>query len=389
MRCHPEPALTAAWWTKACEGSSWCGDGVGRTRARRGAVTESDARGGDTCPLITAVNTEEVSAAGPASCDTLGECDMRMTTAADQRKIIIGDLATYCPEDLVENTEFCDEMIAFLDTRGRDEAHLVDWLAGYEVRLSLASRCSCRVVQKLLEVLGAASRDQLVAQLLPHTLELLESLHGNHVLTKIIEVIPRPGLDAFITRLELHGARAVAKHRLGCRVVERLVEHGTEQQMCRLLDEWVQLAEELSRHQYGNFVIQSVLEHGAPPRRQGIVQQLLPSLPQLATHRTASHVVQKALNHISLEGQRAMAMALLQASPPSSLPEVAASRYGSFVVEELCCAVQGDAGREALRQLAGALPGALEASPHFARVAVRLGLAEERPSHAPEAVAHH
>lgn len=300
----------------------------------------------------------------------------------------MADLATYCAQDLVSDADLCGDFAAWLEQDGCDRQHIVEWLCGNEVRLSLAGQASCRVVQKLLEVLGGILRDLLVTRLLSHTLELLESPHGNHVLTKIIEVIPRPGLEAFIARLELHGAWAVARHRFGCRVVERLVEHGTEQQMCRLMDQWVLHAEELSRHQYGNFVIQSVLEHGSPDRRQSILQQLLPGLPQLATHRTASHVVQQALNHVSPEGQRAMAGALLQRQPPHSLPEVAASRYGSYVVEELCSVVQGDAGWEALRQLERALPAALDASTHFARVAVKLGLAE--PSiQAGEAEAHH
>merc|ERR1740139_1532410 len=102
-----------------------------------------------------------------------------------------------------------------------------------------------------------------------------------------------------------------------------------------MVDEFVNRSEELSRHQYGNFVIQHLLEHGSCFRRAGVLQRLLPFLPYLSTHRTASHVVQQALNHSSAEGRQALVEALLQAEPPYMLVQLAASRYGSYVVEAL------------------------------------------------------
>merc|ERR1712242_218171 len=167
---------------------------------------------------------------------------------------------------------------------------------------------------------------------------------------------------------------AVARHRFGCRVPERLVEHGTAAQMASLCDQCAFHAEELSRHEFGNFVVQSLLEHGTSQRRRAIVQQLLPTLPQLACHRTASHVVQKAVNYSGEQGRWDLASALLQAHAPHSFAEVAATRYGSFVVEELRSVLGGDGlGMEAQRLLAAA-PMELRELPDFQRVAVKYGL---------------
>merc|ERR1739844_867525 len=153
-------------------------------------------------------------------------------------------------------------------------------------------------------------------------------------------------------------------------------EHANEEQLCRLIDECTVHAEELSRHQFGNFVIQSLLEHGASHRRDAIVRHLLLFLPQLTMHRTASHVVQRALKHCSSDCQCAITNALLCAQPPHSLVEVAASRYGSYLVEDLqnVFGMEG-LGAEVRRVLAHA-PVELSSSQSFARVANKFGLLE-------------
>lgn len=162
----------------------------------------------------------------------------------------------------------------------------------------------------------------------------------------------------------------------GSRVLERLMEHGTEDQMCTLVDQCIELAEELSRHPFGIFFIQSLLEHGAQHRRETIVQQLLPFVPKLAVHRTARHVVQKTLNYSDEAGRVAIAQKLLSAQSPS-LEEVADSRYGSYVVEELrnIFGLEGP-GADVQIRLEHALPE-LRHSPFFARVAGTFGLLRE------------
>merc|ERR1711957_986134 len=99
----------------------------------------------------------------------------------------------------------------------------------------------------------------------------------------------------------------VARHRYGCRILERLIEHCDEnRQLSSLLRELESQAESLSRHPFANFVIQHLLEHGSPDCRARIVQSLLPYLPMLAVHRTASHVVQRTLDYSNDEARRVL-----------------------------------------------------------------------------------
>eukprot|EP00747_Dinoflagellata_sp_TGD_P166700 gnl/TRDRNA2_/TRDRNA2_189901_c0_seq1.p1 gnl/TRDRNA2_/TRDRNA2_189901_c0~~gnl/TRDRNA2_/TRDRNA2_189901_c0_seq1.p1 ORF type:complete len:579 (+),score=117.25 gnl/TRDRNA2_/TRDRNA2_189901_c0_seq1:242-1738(+) len=248
---------------------------------------------------------------------------------------VVPQLADVAPAQLAEDDEKSKEIIARLEDGSRLERKAVLlWLRPALRDLAL-SRCGCRVVQKALDVAGGPDRDRLVAELQPHVVELYESLHGNHVLAKIVEVMPS-GSVGFVVRELLGRAMLVAKHRFGCRVLERLIEHCSEPQIAALVDEIVSEAETLCRHPYGNFVIQHLLEHGAPDCRASIVRRMLPFASMLSMHRTASHVIQRALDYSDEDGQRQIVETLLCSKESGfTIVDVASSRYGSFVVEQI------------------------------------------------------
>lgn len=238
------------------------------------------------------------------------------------------------PMDLAENTELAGDIIAQLEDGDADKRReLVEWMAPAAKQLAMTSQ-GCRILQKVIEVVHVSDRSIITKQLESHVVELYESPHGNYVLAKMIEVMP-PSAVVFVAEQIQGRAATTARHRFGCRVIERLVEHCSDGQLCGLLEEITADVEGLSRHPYGNFVVQHLLEHGTKERRTSIVQHLLPVLPILAVHRTASHVVQRAFDFSDEAGQKTLVERFLQADGPNSLEEIARSRYGCFVVEQL------------------------------------------------------
>jgi hypothetical protein len=199
--------------------------------------------------------------------------------------------------------------------------------------LALGDQHSSRLVQEMVTAAGPYQID-LLSVLEPYTEKLYDSPHGNHVLTKMVEVMPSATLGPVIARITGQ-AQAVARHRYGCRVLERLIEHCSPEQLAPLQEEVVAGSETLCRHPYGNFVIQHLLEHGSAALRCRILKCMLPVVPVLAVHRTASHGVQRALDHCDEVGQYAIIDAMLQGESPHSLAEIACSRYGSYVIEQL------------------------------------------------------
>jgi pumilio RNA-binding family len=238
------------------------------------------------------------------------------------------------PLELRESAQgACEAMKMLENENSAERRQLVAWLAIYARQLAL-SRQGCRLLQKAIEVVNSADLSILCKQLEPHVLELAQSPHGNFVLAKMVERMPPTSINFVIERLQGNASKT-AQNKYGCRVLERLIEHCSEEQLALLIRELVADADALSRHQFGNFVVQHLLEHGTSALRSSIAQQLLPCIAALAMHRNASHVVQKTLDFSDAAMQTEISACLLQEEHPNSLVEVACSRYGSFVVQQL------------------------------------------------------
>jgi len=253
-----------------------------------------------------------------------------------------------CLDEIGESEECSNEILARLEAADKIErSQLVAWLL--EAILPLArSRCGCRVVQKALELAGSSDRDALVARLEPFFQELYVCPNGNHVLSKVVEVMPATSIGSVIAKFVGQGV-AVAKHRYGCRVLERLIEHCDESQIGVLIDEIVAESNDLCRHQYANFVIQHLIEH-SPDYRTQILDSMLEDLPIAAVCRYGSHVVQKLMDYSDEDRRPDIVAALLHGKSPNTLVEVASDRYGSYVVEQL--AGMSDAGSDVTESIA-------------------------------------
>jgi len=246
-----------------------------------------------------------------------------------------------------------------LDSADREQRQLtVRWTLKAPTLLA-QHRNGTRIVQKAIEVASQSDRDALVSKLGEYVTvrELYQCPNGNHVLAKIIEVVPStsPSIGSVIAAFRAIGTGVVCKHRFGCRLMERLIEHcddnrETQPEFVGLVDEIENESGLLCKHGFGNFVVQHLLEHGSQERRRAILNKMMDEtevtppqpgqpdikgLPQLAGHRTASHTVQRLLEYSDEAGKLTIVQTLLDAETPHSIAEVACGRYGSFVIEQI------------------------------------------------------
>lgn len=236
------------------------------------------------------------------------------------------------PLELASNAELSSKVIERLTPDSPGSQTTLMWLLPAVPKLSL-SKHGTKVVQQALVIATGELRTLLLRELEPHVVDLYESAYGNYVLTKAIEVMPQTRLGGVISKLQQKGWEEVSKHRFGCRVLERLIEHCKETELSGLIEQVLEKADALSRHPFGNFVVQHLLEH-TPECRSELLKCLLGNVSQLAMHRTASHVVQQAITCCLEDDQNLIVDALLAAASPS-IAEVACGRYGSFVVDQL------------------------------------------------------
>jgi hypothetical protein len=125
----------------------------------------------------------------------------------------------------------------------------------------------------------------------------------------------------------------VARHRFGCRVLQRALEHCLSEQTEELIAEVLAEAPQLVRHTYGNFVIQHIIQYGTSSQVHQIIQVLLADAMRFANHRIASHVMSCALSCCSPEDVQTLTKALVR--DEGQLAELTRRHYGSFVVREV------------------------------------------------------
>ena len=87
---------------------------------------------------------------------------------------------------------------------------------------------SCRVIQKALEVCTLEEKVDMVAELEGHLLRCVRDQNGNHVVQKIIECVPTEHITTLLSTV-LAQLVPLAVHSFGCRVVQRILEHCTDQ----------------------------------------------------------------------------------------------------------------------------------------------------------------
>jgi len=121
-------------------------------------------------------------------------------------------------------------------------------------------------------------------ELKDHVVEAVECPNANHVLQQWIR---SSSLDdcAWIVQKLAHGfcKSALAKHRYGCRVIQRLLERDPA-----LLTLWIEPllldVRALSQHRFANYVMQKLLETGPQELRQRLVDSLFQLFDEADQH---------------------------------------------------------------------------------------------------------
>eukprot|EP00928_Gymnodinium_smaydae_P091465 TRINITY_DN75175_c0_g1_i1.p1 TRINITY_DN75175_c0_g1~~TRINITY_DN75175_c0_g1_i1.p1 ORF type:complete len:499 (+),score=88.48 TRINITY_DN75175_c0_g1_i1:62-1558(+) len=222
----------------------------------------------------------------------------------------------------------------------------------------------CRVVQEAFELVDHYTAASLAEQLCGNVRDAISSPHGNYVVQKMIAVLPGT-LISFIADELLGYAVETARHRFGCRVLCRLIEHaGSEVATVALVDELLFQASDLCADEYGHHVIESVLEHGQPEQRRVIARALCTSLAGYTSDRSATYVIKAALAQCCAEDAQSIVDSLLRSK--EQLLALAENQYGHHVVVALLR--RHDYASHVARAMLQALTPQLMTSPFGCRV---------------------
>jgi hypothetical protein len=188
-------------------------------------------------------------------------------------------------------------------------------------------KACCHAAQRTLE---AAPRDIALTFALEFRgdcfVEAVHSKQANHVVQRMVEVLPSS--HGFVVD-ELKRSRQLSRHRFGCRVFCKLLEHSHAAEVTPLLEDI--LSEEfdgLCCDKYGSIVIRSFLTHRE--NKGTVARALMIDILRYSRDEHGSHVVEAALRLCSLQDRADLIFSLVYDT--DGLANVASSRFGRRVV---------------------------------------------------------
>eukprot|EP00747_Dinoflagellata_sp_TGD_P161683 gnl/TRDRNA2_/TRDRNA2_178426_c0_seq1.p1 gnl/TRDRNA2_/TRDRNA2_178426_c0~~gnl/TRDRNA2_/TRDRNA2_178426_c0_seq1.p1 ORF type:complete len:422 (-),score=72.13 gnl/TRDRNA2_/TRDRNA2_178426_c0_seq1:312-1577(-) len=242
-----------------------------------------------------------------------------------------------------------------LETGGAARDTALAALTGHVQALAF-DEAGCRLVQTALKVATQHAAKELLDELRGSVYAACQCPNANYVIQKAVEVLPAR-LAAVVAEELSDVAVKVARHRYGCRILCRLVEHhcgdGADGPARKIIDRLLIDAVELCRHTYGHHVVNSILEHGSDEQRHIIAEALRIDAMHNGKNRHASFVIETALSCCSNNDVNALAFELL--GKPGNIAALAASQFGCHVARALL-RVPGELSALAVDQLYRSAP---------------------------------
>lgn len=151
---------------------------------------------------------------------------------------------------------------------------------------------------------------------------------------KIIELVPRQYIDFIMNALRGH-VIALSSHNYGCRVVQRMMEHGTETDKSSIMDELHVEAHKLITDQFGNYVAQHVIKNGKREDHNRMIQLVMDQLIDLCKHKFASNVVEECIEYGSPEIRTTIRERFVTPREgPNPLASLMRDNYGNYVIRK-------------------------------------------------------
>uniref|UniRef100_A0A8C1NGB9 Pumilio RNA-binding family member 2 n=1 Tax=Cyprinus carpio TaxID=7962 RepID=A0A8C1NGB9_CYPCA len=177
----------------------------------------------------------------------------------------------------------------------------------------------CRVIQKALESISSDQQviSDIVRELDGHVLKCVKDQNGNHVVQKCIECVQPQALQFIIDAFQGQ-VFVLSTHPYGCRVIQRILEHCTQEQTLPILEELHQHSEQLGQVQ---------LPESVSHRRSLLIV--------VANHRV--NVVEKCVIHSS-RAERALLIdevCCQKDGPHSALYTMMKDQYANYVVQRM------------------------------------------------------
>lgn len=133
-------------------------------------------------------------------------------------------------------------------------------------------------------------------ELEPEIIRLMQGVHANHVVQKVLTKLPRERID-FIYDAVRGKVFALSTEQYACRVIQRMIEQGTQADRAFILEEFHQVAHKLVTDDWGNYVVQAVIKQGGPEARARVIRLCIDHFLQFSKQKVASNVMEHCIEY--------------------------------------------------------------------------------------------
>jgi len=191
---------------------------------------------------------------------------------------------------------------------------------------------ACRVVQAALEHAPEHVAAALAQELRGRVRAAIHSPHANHVIQKMIDVLPACHTQ-FVMDEVIGSAAEIARHRFGSRVLSRLVHRHSCELAKELTNELVHDVAELSRHTFAHYVVEAILDNTDGQTLHKIAGALRSDLARNAKNRSGTHVVERALLRCEVSDRNSMMLELFHSA--TAMVTLVENQFGCHVAKSL------------------------------------------------------
>ncbi|KAL0211810.1 hypothetical protein RCL1_005436 [Eukaryota sp. TZLM3-RCL] len=221
---------------------------------------------------------------------------------------------------------------------------LVNMLKGRILDLTL-QMYGCRVVQKAFTSLSPDVLLPLVHELRGSVWGCIRDQNGNHVIQCAVETVSKinPKELDFLIEAVTGSCGDLASHAYGCRVIQRILEHCTKEQISPLIDELLLKSRVLVNDQYGNYVCQHIIQF-EPEASDRLFDSLRGTFVELARQKFSSNVVEQMCRYLSKKHVEVIAREFLK--DDEVLPTLMRDPFGNFVIQKVVNAADARTRRD-------------------------------------------
>ena len=187
-----------------------------------------------------------------------------------------------------------------------------------------------RVIQYLVNFLKTKELvDYFLSVLKPHVISLLKELNGTHIINKFINDHQECANE--INKIIIENSAALATHRHGCCILQRLLDRPDEKFRNDLVANLVENCFVLIIDQFGNYVIQSILLSNDMKAAGAIALKICDNIQYYSKHRYSSNVIEKCFDHC---GKREQKILVQKICSPTVISDLILDEHGNYVVQK-------------------------------------------------------